>query len=202
MQNVFDIESGKVYVCDPCHKNRKELTGLKNVRKGKWTSTVEKENGINVSIICKSEMVKDISDWTFVGLVTVDSGLAGIFDQEHYYESDEDSSDEWYDFILSQIFKKSNANEISKDIVIPFGFVSHSGQGEGFYSVSVAHEGDEVIAILISFKSDDAERCPVCTRPVNEQGYCKVCDAYSDDKLCPFCMEFVDYDGICPECEQ
>lgn len=164
--DTFTIESGKVNVSDPCyHEERNE--GIENhpdVKKGQWTARVamvddeDSYGGRNALLIAHHvDHPIDLESATWVEMETgvgVESGQAGIFDA-HYF-GDESVVDEeienpltgenkWYDLCCAK-----TTNEIGAG-VIPYGCVSCTGLGDGFYKVYSHTQNDAVVAVAIDF---------------------------------------------------
>lgn len=88
--------------------------------------------------------------------VGVDSGQAGIFD-ENIYPNTKEEQGEYGD---STSFYGKCCDNTLNDIgcgVIEGGFVSRSGYGDGGYNCFVAKKDDEIVAINIIFIGDDEE---------------------------------------------
>lgn len=171
----FDIESGSVFVTDPCYSPGTWCQAkLDKVHNGKWSAwTIEKDGRVAELIV--SCMIVDDPDDIIETLmdpvrlkpydIGVDSGQCGIFDAEHY-QCDEDiitdpefdaqlshgdgKGDRWYN-ACCDITQSGGAD------TIPFGIVSESGYGDGSYDLFVEKHAGEIIAIKIVFIGPEDE---------------------------------------------
>lgn len=77
-----------------------------------------------------------------IGIISVDSGLAGFFVDKPDY-----TDDEWSEFCHSIFSSRGN-----KDVWTKNGwFFSSTGFGDGYYPVCAYKQDDEVVAIEIAF---------------------------------------------------
>ncbi len=161
---TFEVESGEVRVSDPCYEIDTWCAGtLENVKKGTWIAKVIHSGGRCAILVAhhKDNPIKYDSD-KFIAEgfeVGVDSGQAGIFDQEYFKndeivkgvkrigkKKDQICVDEpWYSVCCDRTLQKTGAG------VIPFGCVSSSGWGDGGYECSTVKTNDEITAIKIDF---------------------------------------------------
>jgi hypothetical protein len=111
-------------------------------------------------LIKSFENIADL-EWEELDIdVVVDSGQAGIFDLEHYFDDsvieEEPKFDcdhnKWYRACCEQTLTKMSAG------IISFGVVSSSGYGDGSYIVNIIKNNDgKIIAIKIDFCLGDDE---------------------------------------------
>ena len=167
----FQIESGMVFVSDPCYELDTECAKLvENVKNGKWIAEIETKKvwGERVSKLrCYHVSVKhgDRIEWETVSAdIGVDSGQAGVFDYDHF-KKDSDAEglireskkeiickdEPWYSMCCDRTLNESGAG------VIPFGVVSSSGLGDGTYICEVAKEDDVVVAIQVNFLEEEED---------------------------------------------
>lgn len=151
----------KVRVSDPCYgtitwcagtiDNVKE--GLYNVEigmsdQGEWGNRVKSLTVVhadyNKSLVFNSVAKFDVG---------VDSGQAGIYDEDYYNQyHGEDSVDEtWYDKICNLTIYDDFGTKDDKCVV------SCSGYGDGCYLCELVEEGNEVVAIRITFIEDEED---------------------------------------------
>jgi hypothetical protein len=87
--------------------------------------------------------------------VGVDSGQAGIFDEEKYPEIGSEDK-EFYDNCCDVTLNMPNAGLVKRDDDENlFGIVSSSGFGDGSYRCMVKKHEDKVIAVKLIFISDE-----------------------------------------------
>lgn len=143
----FQIKSGKVRISDPCYDDTVCAGTLKNVKNGTWNAYIhvfdEGKWGKRVGFLeaFRAHFNETDGDWNTEKIdVGVDSGQAGIFD-EQYFKDDEIVKDckryvpnnsicedePWYSICCDRTLRKEMAG------VIPFGAVSSSGYGDGVY---------------------------------------------------------------------
>jgi len=216
MNNTFEIQTGKVYVSDPCYEVGTWCQlHLEKVRTGTWQMDMEHDDHEVVSaLVCRHIDCRYPLFGELAGEIGVDSGQAGVFDSQYYKSNkvaqgieltsedspivDEDSDEyedggAWYNLCCD----KTLGDECGG--VIPFGALSSSGYGDGGYNVWVAKENDEIVGIKIIFVEEPENGyCPHCGGDLDSSGYCDGCSAYEDDEKCYECGEFLDYDGVCP----
>ena len=178
--NTFQIEGNRVVVSDPCYKRGTWCQGIvENPKKGTWEGSVTKfddgEWGTRITqLICCHEdfsplaisplSILPFEHWQKLPFdVGVDSGQAGVFDDE-YYQNDESVKDctrksenvvcedePWYSICCDRTLGKEGFG------TVPHGFVSTSGYGDGVYTAYCLKKDDEVIAVKIVFISDESK---------------------------------------------
>jgi len=166
----FHIESGEVFVSDPCYDLETECAKIiDNVKNGEWIAEIETKKvwGERVSILrCwhKSVFPRRAVEWEVISTdIGVDSGQAGVFDIEHF-KKDSDAEglvreskeiickdEPWYSMCCDRTLNEIGAG------VIPFGVVSSSGLGDGQYTCEVAKQDDVVVGIQVNFLEEEEE---------------------------------------------
>jgi len=163
----FQIESGKVFVSDPCYDLDTWCAKVvENVKNGTWLAKVETMQtwGERVSkLVCYHQSIGYPERLLFEKVeadIGVDSGQAGIFDLNHFKkDSDVDGlpreskeiirkEEPWYSYCCDRTLSKMAG-------VIPFGVVSSSGLGDGSYNLEVAKRGDEVVGMQVTFLEEE-----------------------------------------------
>lgn len=170
---TFKVESGKIMVSDPCYKEDNGFNCvLENVKNGNWIAILEYDERERVSKIGVFHDLfanLDCLKWhPFNEMIGVDSGQAGIFDADYYRDDGfmkhqletgkisyinpdrkicEDKP--WYSICCDRTLGDEGAG------VIPFGFVSSSGYGDGEYiGMYGENEKGEIVSVLIHFIDD------------------------------------------------
>lgn len=155
----FEITSGKVIVSDPCYKRGTRGMGTLNVKKGKWKANVlqsDKGGWKNrvAALVAFHESVTDLSrscyNWNWERQkfeVGVDSGQAGIFDNEQFHSEDDnyDNLNSWYRRCCDKTLGNVRAG------IIEGGVVSSSGFGDGGYDCKTITKNGKIVAIMIDF---------------------------------------------------
>lgn len=172
---TFKIESGKVVVSDPSHK---DSYTLENVKIGTWQARVQYPEDStfedNIAVLITNHVDFDeqkfncdsigeqLDSWDYAEFdVFVDSGQAGIFDVKYYRNDDSFPND----YKLKNVFKNPDGTvdkfygaccdaTLSKQQwgTLPFGAISSSGLGDGQYPCFIhRNDKDEIDAILILF---------------------------------------------------
>jgi len=165
---TFIIESGVARISDPCYEDDRCSGVLKNVKKGTWNASVLYIDSCGKRV---SELIVSHNDFIernkykyekfYVG---VDSGQAGVFDNNYYRDdssvshmTDKDrmyneqicKDEPWYSWCCDRTCSEFSAG------VIPFGAVSSSGYGDGVYSCCTHKNDDnEIDSIKIVFIGD------------------------------------------------
>ena len=152
----------KVRVSDPCYGTDVWCAGtIDNVKEGIYNVEVEySDEGMwgrrvkSLSVYHSEEdrfCFTDCADFE----VGVDSGQAGIYDEDYYneYHTSKDVNDDWYDDVCSLTLTKEQFGTLSKCAV------SSSGFGDGGYNCYFAtNKAGQVIAIQVVFiEEDDSE---------------------------------------------
>lgn len=166
----FQIESGRVFVSDPCYDLDTECAKIvDNVKNGTWIAEIETRTvfGERVSkLVCHHESVRFPNNLIFEVIskdIGVDSGQAGVFDVDHFKrDSDADDlireckdiiceNEPWYSMCCDKTLSKIGAG------IIPFGVVSSSGMGDGCYVCEAAKQSDEIVAIQVNFLEEEEQ---------------------------------------------
>lgn len=172
-----------VIVSDPGYDNNERnrkgifslLTILKGVLPGKYNVYVKRSDmgnwGIrnSVLLVVHSKYAKKVLEWKkHKGTVYVDSGQAGIFDEQHYRDDDavsqipwikkkplwklhpdDDKGELWY-MKMCDI----TLNQKERWGVYETGAVSSSGLGDGGYDLYTAKVDKKIVGIAIDFQVD------------------------------------------------
>lgn len=160
----FELRSGQLILSDPCYEA--EGQGLPAI-KGVWDAYVVKttlQTSWGEDTRCAflfahlSTTPVQYDDAVWVSLPTgvgVDSGQAGIFDSKFYRDEKVvtetiaeplTGDSRWYDLCCDRTIKGLNAG------VIPYGCVSSSGWGDGFYAAFGVFRGKHLVAVAINFQ--------------------------------------------------
>jgi len=168
----FQVESGILVVIDPGYLLREVKTlgaSVPSARKGGWIASVayvtSKEWGTRCAeLYVRHESLPNTQGATWLrqeGLIGVDSGQAGVFDEKHFRrkevvpknhawkEPPVDPDDPWYSLCCDQTLGTLRAG------AIPFGSVSSSGFGDGAYEWDLLRAGSDVVAVRVIFIPED-----------------------------------------------
>ena len=154
------IQLGKrVRVSDPCYGTGVWCSGaVDNVKEGTYNVDVEiSDEGMwGKRVKSLTAIHSEYSGHSIIQKapfeVGVDSGQAGIYDEDYYrqYHSEDDCNDDWYKEVC--------------DLTDPFGtkdgkcVVSSSGYGDGGYNCYLLRDkNNEVVGFQIVFIEDDEE---------------------------------------------
>jgi hypothetical protein len=159
----------EVYITDPCYDTTVWCQKfLDNVSPGKykcfvvviddgeWGHRVAELHAIKEEIFSRYVELEDIPyiSEPLNCCIGVDSGQCGIFDRKYYEEHQPDDDyynlNSWYRKVCELTY--NNAGTIDG-----LGVVSESGYGDGAYSLYVAMENNEVVAMKIAFIEDTLE---------------------------------------------
>lgn len=179
----FEIESYKVLVSDPSYDYiEEEHTNpnlmklnlvIDNVCTGNWRMALlirEDEVDRNAQLVCfhpKSYSTLNEPferNWKKIGRIGVDSGMAGVYDLKYYQDSSkavnitndpsfDTSDDKWFTMNTDVASKPTDYSGS-----IPFGVVSKSGYGDGYYQVLVSENTDNKISGIKIIFIDDKEK--------------------------------------------
>lgn len=168
----FKVESGKLFISDPCYKRDIWCaSAVSNTKKGTWEAYIETKDegewGERISGLYAIHTdysyneVTEYPDCDSIINLGVDSGQLGIFDYEHfrddqqfdiYFESKfvpnsecENEGDKFYGACCDITLSKLGAG------VIPYGCVSSSGYGDGMYYALIYFHNNEVVAVKVVF---------------------------------------------------
>jgi hypothetical protein len=163
----FKIESGKVLITDPCyyHEKYSEADGV-NAKKGLWKAyaleVYDESWGNRITMLYAHHQDYPKAKLNQPGWIDleygtgVDSGQAGFFDLQYFNDSSQikeklekplTGKNLWYDYCCHQTLD----TEIGAG-TIPFGVVSSSGLGDGYYPAFGQKDGEEWIALAIDFQ--------------------------------------------------
>jgi hypothetical protein len=184
MSKVFNVTSGKMVCSDPCYEIPTWCQGvIENVKNGKWAAgvaTSDEGSGhervshlwvYNLEAAIKdSTIVREIESYRGHGLPfsgCVDSGQFGFFDFAHYRNDesakelkkhdfgenyDRESGDEWYRAACELTLGDESWG------ILPFGAVSSSGYGDGFYMVKgIKDDNGEYVAFCVEYIGQDED---------------------------------------------
>ena len=159
----FDLGSGELIVTDPCYdkpdfngKGSSASGGIyqAQAQSGKWDSFTRESDqgewGIRVAELYAIHEKYDIRSLAVVNLnaeIGVDSGQAGIFDNQTYQGRIEDGDE--YERISSHTLNGSLAG------CVEYGCVSSSGFGDGGYILFGAHVDNRLVYAHIIYMYDD-----------------------------------------------
>ena len=164
---TFKVETGKVYVCDPCYGKGDSLGYLADAVNGVWKATarITKNEGRVSVLTAKSSEAKDGGEWTKLRTACVDSGQMSIFDFDFFkkesegkgkcskswqYMEDEDDG-AFYGACCSLTCGESNGVGMHGG-VLEHGAVSSTGWGDGCYPVFVKkNKTGKVVAVKVKF---------------------------------------------------
>jgi hypothetical protein len=151
----FKVKSGNILVTDPCY-NKKEAQVVK-ARKGWWfvevkTGMFGRDDKRVFSFACINGAAQSRINKTLFRAVLrrpVDSGQMGVFDVEQYQKG---NKDKWYEAISNYTLNDPGFKAGA------FGFVTHSGLGDGEYEVEVRQDSDgNAIAVICGFIDETDE---------------------------------------------
>ncbi len=165
----FEISSGRVVITDPGYTDDvKTFRGKVAAKTGPWVATIrmsdEKEMGERVAELLVFHQATTASSlqWQDAGFrIGVDSGTAGVFDEIHYRDdgllppkSNLEPGQAWYErFVVDEVWKAK-----PPAIIVPSGFISASGFGDGGYTCELARgPSGEVEGIRIIFIAEGAD---------------------------------------------
>lgn len=163
----FKTNSDILRITDPCYTKDTWCSGiLQNCQIGKWSAFLIYSNegsfGIRVSqifavagdiSISDAQKVLDEYNWKLANIhVGVDSGQAGIFEDNEYPEEETGEYGDNTTFYgkccdLTQTDDQGG--------VLDFGVVSSSGYGDGSYECFYAEKNDLISSIRIVFLEED-----------------------------------------------
>ncbi|WP_342379540.1 DUF4241 domain-containing protein [Myxococcus stipitatus] len=176
----FLMVSGQMRVSDPWYEKAPpgsvfDLSRVLAVRNGQWQAAVhftdEGRNGIRVAELVAlhvTTQAKSLKWSPEVLTVSVDSGMAGFCDDQYFRDVNQvprwyvpqrlgpkpKVGDAWSDYVTEELISEREAK------IIPFGVLSHTGEGDGTYDVHVARGADGRIegVRLIYLKGEDPKR--------------------------------------------
>lgn len=170
--STFNVKSGKIRVSDPCYKKdydvndglivsvpalNGEWTSVGTiVNEGRWGRRVSEISAEHSSFGEKSRFNYRVMSYT----IGVDSGQAGIFDEEFFPEGELGEYDDLNNFYGKCCSKTHDENDhdVKFGIVEEGGFVSSSGYGDGSYDVDVyVDENNKAVKVVVVFIPEDEE---------------------------------------------
>lgn len=149
------IELGsKVRVSDPCYGTTTWCNRLlDNVSEGIWDcyAVVNEQNRVAFLAACKDGCRFAIANEQCVGVVGVDAGVMGVFDEEYFQRTRDDkhADDKWYEENVCADHCWNNAGWMCDG---GQGFITSSGDGDGSYHLFVDRNKDgKIIRIAVDF---------------------------------------------------
>lgn len=163
----FEIKSGKILLTDPCyyHETYTAEDSLQ-VEKGIWKAyaieVFDESWGNRITLLYAHhenhpQAALNQPGWKTLEYGTgVDSGQAGFFDLTYFNDANQikeplknplTGKNLWYDYCCHQT--------LDKDVgagIIPFGVVSSSGLGDGYYPAYGQKDEDSFIALALDFQ--------------------------------------------------
>lgn len=183
----FRIESGRVYVSDPCYEKGTWCQALVDgVKNGTWEAHIDnRDEGRPGLLRVFHENFSDLNSLEcsiIPNEIGVDSGQAGVFDAAHYREDasipedfqplctdgglfhnfDDEEGGRFYgaccDRTLGPTGEGARDENFHGGGTIPFGAVSSSGYGDGGYEAKAYKNDDgDIVAIEIEFIPEEDE---------------------------------------------
>jgi len=177
---TFKVETGKVYVSDPCYEKSQGKTTNRSLGialpavNGIWRSsaTIHKTEGRVSVLTAKSQESRMGGVWTEVFEAGVDSGQMSIFDEKFYrvksegqgklsptwkymatgkHENEKDGGGVFYGACCTLTCGEDNG-ATSQAGVLEHGAVSSTGWGDGSYPVFVKkNKAGKVVAVKVKF---------------------------------------------------
>lgn len=160
----FEVKSGEIIISDPCYDaDGQKLPAIKGI----WNAFMLKatlQTGWGEDNRCaflfahlaSTPVEYDDAVWQPLEVgAGVDSGQAGIFDAQFYrdekvvtetIEEPLTGENRWYDLCCSRTLGEIGAG------VIPYGCVSSSGWGDGYYPAFGVYRGKHLVAIALHFQ--------------------------------------------------
>lgn len=78
---IFEVESGRIYIGDPCYDKHEGEPAIK----GKWNAYVNRnKDGQVCSLVAVAQAPVDSTDWELAGYEGVDSGQMSVFDAKFF----------------------------------------------------------------------------------------------------------------------
>lgn len=178
---VFSVESGKVLIGDPCYESGEGLHIEADAENGLWTVYGRRDGHTIAQLRAYVLHDRPVTFKIERGAIPVDSGQAGVFDADKYWNDDlisvsqrqrlasEDGfpfeaweSDRkrgyqpgqpkwWYSYVSFLTCTDSMAG------TLPEGCVARSGYGDGEYTAELGYnEAGKLVAVAIDFMGDYA----------------------------------------------
>lgn len=161
---MFEVESGKIRISDPCYKTSLvRCTKVINGKNGIWNAFISiSDNCVSKLEAIHSDFLNDtVTEWVeSKNDIGVDSGQVCIVDDNFYrkdeivdkldiakYISLEKDGDKWYARCCAITEQKAG--------IMPYGCVSQSGYGDGSYTLYTKKYDNEIVAIKVLFIEED-----------------------------------------------
>ena len=157
----------KVRVSDPCYGTKVWCAGtIDNVKEGLYNVEVEYSDEGDWGTRVKSILVFHSEfNWENFSIestdfeVGVDSGQAGIYDEDYYnqYHTEDGCDDDWYDEVCKLTLSSEQFGTKDEKCI-----VSSSGFGDGGYTCLILKQNEQVVGIAVVFITDEEdEDCDV-----------------------------------------
>lgn len=163
----FEIESAKILLTDPCYQHEEySESDASYAEKGIWKADAiqvyDESWGNRITLLYAHhenhlQAALNQPGWETLEYGTgVDSGQAGFFDLKYFNDANQikealenplTGKNLWYDYCCH----KTLDTDIGAG-TIPFGVVSSSGLGDGYYPAYGQKDGDSFIALAIDFQ--------------------------------------------------
>ena len=145
---TFKVKDSLIVV-DPCYKQEDCFDEIKfKAREGTWTACIE--SGISI-VVYHSALAFRSGNYEEIGGSGVDSGQLGIWDFD-FWLANNDCNDynevgKWYRNICDLTLQEGGG-KYGEGVVCDTG-------GDGCFPVEVIFDGDEVIAVRVTFMPDE-----------------------------------------------
>lgn len=159
----FHVISGELVVSDPCYSLESGFQGdIKNAERGTWEASIYTIHDGHGGIAClEAKCVTQPGDVLSLCAeeykIAVDSAQAGIFDRKYYQDADVvpvGVAVGWGRRWLGACCEKTEKSPFAG--VIPFGAVSESGNGDGFYQcICFTNEAGLVARVAVIFRDNE-----------------------------------------------
>lgn len=168
----FEVKSGKLILSDPCYEYPTWCQGIVNAKNGMWVTEVIQENGRIASIMAfhkgtaitmpkLKDKLFNAPALPFIG--GVDSGQFGYFDFDFYRNDKSVEGLPSWDYLImgdGDIFYSVCCHITLNNLygVLPNGFVSCSGYGDGSYTTfGLADKNGDYYALITHFIYSDVD---------------------------------------------
>mgnify|MGYP002507824428 CR=1 FL=1 len=176
---VFSVESGRVLIGDPCYRKGEGLHIDAKAENGLWTVYARRDGRTIAQLRAYALHDRPVSFKIEHGAIPVDSGQAGVFDADKYWNDDlvtvsqrqrlasekgfpfeawASDADRgyapgqpmwWYSYVSSLSCSKNSAGTQT------WGCVSSSGYGDGSYTAELGYnEAGKLVAVAVDFMGD------------------------------------------------
>ena len=144
---TFQVKNSLVVV-DPCYKQDLHLEVRLKARAGEWVAFTDNGN----SIIARHSDYKH-GEFKEIGEAGVDSGQLGIWDADFWTANnncnDYNEVGKWYRNICD-LTLKNGGGKYGEGLVCDTG-------GDGCFPVEVIYDGDEIIAVRVTFMAEEID---------------------------------------------